>query len=316
MPRALCSLLLVLVIVSVQTYAQETDVPWLSLKRLSVTAGAAYHYNPWKKYNESMSLAQDAIRYNPNYPNPQGGLEKVFGDGTFRIRAGYRVISGFSLNVGAGFMRTGGTIRVSWNPSILVYPGGYPAPGPTRSANQEMQLNVPEYGAGFQYTYNLDDSFGISVSTLVSCCQGSFRFKHTYEYASWKYDFSADLKETKVGAVAGVELTLNAFAPLGIVSFVEYRWLRFPGLHGNGTYVYQEKQASWSYEESRPFEGRLGEADGYFGLLITPSNQSVADYVLHQLWQSAPVQPWWKTQQSAVLDLSGFGIGLGVRYAF
>lgn len=316
MPRAFRFFLLALVTASVHALAQEADVPWLSLRRLSVTATAAYHYNPWKKYNEAMSLAQDAIRYSSTYPNPHGGLEDIVGDGTFRIKAAYRVISGFSFNIGAGFVSTRGTIDVFWNPTVLIDPGGYPAPGPTRSTNQKMQLSVLEYTAGVQYTHDLNDALSLSASALVSRNQGSFQFNHTYQYASSKHDFSADLKETTVGAVAGIELAFHALAPFSVITFAEYRWLKFRDLHGSGTYVYQEKQPSWSYEYSHPFDARLGEADGYFGLLVTPSNQSPPDYLLHQLWENAAVQPWWKTQQPAVLDLSGFGIGLGVRYEF
>jgi hypothetical protein len=91
-------------------FAQQEDESWLSPSRLTLTATGSYHYAPWKKYNESLQLVQDAIRYNPAYPNPQGSLDLVKGDLTEQIEASYRVFGSFSILVSAGWIHTEGEI--------------------------------------------------------------------------------------------------------------------------------------------------------------------------------------------------------------
>jgi opacity protein-like surface antigen len=315
MLRAFCSFSLTLVILSACTNAQEADVPWLSLKRLSVMANASYHYVPWKKYNESLLVAQDAIRYSPSYPDPRGELEKVLGDGTFDFTMGYRIISGLSFGITAGYLRTGSDGYLSYNPGYTVYVGGEPVADAKQLVEQNIRFSAPYLGVGFRYTHHLTGPFRLFASASFERYYGLFSF-HYEDIQPWQRDlFSADLRETRFGFRCGVGLSLRVDESLSASAAIDYRWLRFEHLRGGGTYSSEYRGYS-SYGESYPFNAQLGEADGYFGLHIATEDQPyVSDYLLHTLWRSSAAGPWWKTQPAS-LDLSGFGLTMGLSYVF
>jgi hypothetical protein len=302
MLRAFCSLLLTLVIISAHTYAQEADVPWLSLKRLSVTGSGSYHYRPWQKYNESLALAQDALRYDPYYQNPRGTFEKILGDASFDLTALYRVIPRLSVGIRAGFLTTGGTAVVSYNRAYVTKVTIFPS-DLTKSIEQKMRLDVPHYGVGLQYALNLCESLQLSASTYVSRYLGTFSF----DYRDGTSVYTADLREGRFGLTSSVDLLCTIYGPVSIATSFEYRWLRFPRLTGNGLYT----QHAYTYTQA--FEAQLGEADGYFGLLFKNVPEGPG---IHSLWERTPSNPWWITQKPAVLDISGVGLSLGVQYAF
>jgi hypothetical protein len=302
MLRASRFFLLALVALSAHAFAQETDVPWLSLKRLSVMGSSSYHYSPWQKYNESLALAGDAFRYDPYYQNPRGTFEKVFGDASFDLTALYRLVPRLSVGIRAGLLTTGGTAAVSYNratvTTVTVLPSDF-----IRSIEQNVRLDVPHYGIGLQYALSLSKTLELSASTYVSRYLGTFSF----DYTDGTSVYTADLREGRFGLVSSVDILCTIYGPLSIASSFEYRWLKFPHLTGNGLYT----QHAYTYTQA--FEAQLGEADGYFGLLFkyVPNGPGI-----HALWERTPSVSWWITQKPAVLDISGVGLSLGVQYAF
>jgi hypothetical protein len=317
MLRASRFFLLALVALSAHAFAQETDVPWLSLKRLSVTAGVAYHYNPWKKYNKSMSLAQDAISYDSYYQNPSGHLEQILGDASYDLTLHYRILLGLSIGLRAGFLTTRTSSDVSYNPPFTSYAITSPARG-RQTISQKIEINVPYYGMGLEYTYDLTDRVAISVSTQVSRYLGSLSFENRHDYAGislWRELYTANLSERKSGVACLLDLVYRAHGSWSLVASVDYRFLGFAGLSGSGTYVTGDATSGQPSSYSHSFEARLGEADGYYGLIIRESDQPYLNIAtLYTLWSRAPVQRVWRNQKPATLDLSAFGVSLGVRY--
>ena len=297
--------------------AQQEDESWLSLSRLTITATGSYHYAPWKKYNESLQLVQDAIRYNPAYSNPRGSLDLVKGDLTGQIEASYRVFGSFSLLVSAGWMHTEGVIDFS-----TPLPSSTP-PGNT-SYFQAMWLSSFHYGVGIAYTHAVDEDLSFSVGASIVRFPVNLDFQASYQldgpvdfYVPPMYSslFKANLRQTALGFNTHVEAKLKIGGPLSIVSRLEYRWLTLKHLQGSGSEsdIYASPNSTQVYGP-RAFEAQLGESDGYFGLFIPPLN--INDYYLHSLWSRTPSKSWYDTQRPTSLDISGVGISLGVSYAF
>jgi len=289
--------------------AQKSEEPWLSLSRLTLTASSSYHYAPWKKYNESLLLVQDAVRYNPAYANPSGSLEQIKGDLTYQLEASYRVLSSFSITVNAGWMQTEGVIDFH-NP----FPGT--ASGVGEFYAQTMWLSSYHCGAGVAYTHIVNNILSISAGASIVHYPANLDFQATYQRPTAANLFSANLKESALGLHAHLEAQLSAFGPLSIVSRVEYRWLMLRNLRGSGSETDIEEYTFGTLMNGPTvFDAQLGEAGGYFGLFI-PTSQPINDHLLHGLWARTPAGPWWETQKPTSLDLSGFGISLGVSYAF
>ncbi len=287
--------------------AQQGDESWLSLSRLSLSASGSYHYAPWKKYNESLLLVQEAIRYNPAYRNPSGSLDQINGDLTYQLEASYRVFSSFSVTIVAGWLHTEGVMDFH-NVSTSSY---------SQSYFQTMWLSSFHFGAGLAYAYTLDDDLSLSAGASIIRYPANLDFQANFQSTPDAYLFSANLKESALGVHAHIEAHFSAFGRLSIVPRIEYRWLTLKNLRGRGseTDVY-----AYSYGTSiggpGTFEAQLGEAAGYFGLIISPGNGFINSHLLHQLWYLTPVGRWWETEQPTSLDLSGAGISLGVSYEF
>lgn len=293
------------------SYSQEEGENWLSAGRLSLTTSASYHYAPWERYNESMKLVQDAIRFSPTNQNPQGNLEKILGDGSIDLTAAYRLISGLSVFIRSSYLAGGGSFNLSFNPY------GYPDPIYTSYHSQKMRLEVREYGAGFRYTQRLNRRFELAAFGSVFRSLGSVQFDYRYSQTDEEDLFSVELNDGRTGISCGIELVFTTSRHFSIVSSVDYRWIKFPELQGTGTYVWRYTYDWGVYESSKPFDARLGQADGYFGLFIDSRKTGFdRDNVLHTLWGGTPTQPFWYNQRPDVLDLSGVGVSLGVRYAF
>jgi hypothetical protein len=205
--------------------AQRGDESWLSLSRLSLSASGSYHYAPWKKYNESMLLVQEAVRYNPTYTNPSGSLDKINGDFTYRLEASYRVLSSLSITVNAGWLQTEGVMDFH-DVSIS---------GFSQSYVQTMWLSSFHYGAGFAYTRMVDDELSLSAGAGVLRYPATLDFESIYQYPASAFLFSAKLKESALGVHAHVEAQLSALERFRIVSRLEYRWLTLKNLRGSGS---------------------------------------------------------------------------------
>jgi hypothetical protein len=290
--------------------AQQSDESWLSLSRLSLSASGSYHYAPWTKYNESLLLVQEAVQYNPAYRNPSGSLDQIKGDLTYQIEADYRVFSSFSVTIVAGWLHTEGVMDFhdTWGSTTSSFSDSY---------IQSMWLSSFHFGAGVAYNQIIDGDISLSAGASIVRFPANLDFQAAYLPPMTAFLFSANLKESALGVLAHVETRLRSYGPLSFVSRLEYRWLTLKNLRGRGseTDVY-----AYSYGTSiggpGTFEAQLGEAAGYFGLIMSPGNAPMNSHLLHQLWYLTPVGRWWETQQPTSLDLSGVGISLGVSYEF
>lgn len=300
--------------------AAQEEVPWLSLSRLSIAAATSYHFSPWKKYNESLQLAQDAIRYNFWYQVPRGSFEKILGDGSVELSAGYRLIEGLSVNIIAGYTSTSSDGNfVNANHENL-YPNGAPYTL-ERAINQNIRLNVQEYGLGFRYEYEITGGIHLFGLASVNQAYGNLSFEYEYMYAydlqalGARYFYSVELQDKKLSYHVGLGAVIHLYDFLSLTSSVEYRWLKLPDFYGVGTYRFQNTSANNGYEQNESFEASLGEADGYFGIHIL-SFGPPPEYILHTHLSNTTAQLWWATHKPETFDLSGIGVKIGVQIEF
>jgi hypothetical protein len=284
--------------------AQEENTPWLSFERLAVTAGSTYHFVPWKKYNESMSLAQTAISYDPYYQDPGGEFEKIRGDVSFDFALGYRIVGGLSVNLNGGYLATG-SLSTVW-----YYRGTW-----GWIMSQKVNIDVPYYGIGIQYERDVTQRLSVAASGCISRFPALFSFENRRDWVGQsRIVHTATLRETRYGMMCRCDFLCRAFGPLSVNASVNYRWLKYPNLAGNGTYTYKDEGAP-PYSRSYPFGARLGEAQGYFGIILSPEDQAHTNVgVLYDLWERTSAPRVYNNQQPAVLNLSGFGISVGIRY--
>jgi hypothetical protein len=189
--------------------------------------------------------------------------------------------------------------------------------GFSQSYFQTMWLRSIHFGAGLAYTHILNDDLSVSAGASIVRYPANLDFQARFQSPPDAYLFSANLEESALGVHAHMEALFSAFGRLSIVPRIEYRWLTLKNFHGRGSETDISSYPS-GVQIGGPgsFEAQLGEADGYFGLIISPSYGAINSHLLHRLWALTPAGQWWNTQQPTSLDLSGFGVSLGVSYAF
>lgn len=287
---------------------QEGD-PWLSLGRLSLSTSGSYHFRPWHFYNNSLSLVEDAVRYDPTYENPKGSYERIVGDMGTGLVLSYRLLEGLHIEGAGMYTMTGGSVR-------LELPQ---APFPSSVTTQDLSLRVIEWGIGVRSKFLLGDEFDLNTSLQVSRASGKLRYDYSYIPSNrQEYLFEADLNDRSTVIRAAVEGGYRLFGPLQITGGVEYRWLRFDNFEGWGNEIYRDK--GFPYESIRPFQATLGQTGGYFFGLIPTEGSSISNpHLMRTIWSRTEIFPfWWGNLQvkPASLDLSSFGIRIGVRYEF
>lgn len=311
--------LIALVLSSSLCFAQEADQNWLSLSRLSISVSSAYHFRPWDKYNEAMSIARDAINYSPDYRDPQGFVEKIRGDLDVDAFLNYRIIEGLSFSLKGTLTRTGAT-------TSLVYKNAFvddDITAPTYGIDNTLRLNTKEYGLGLRYSLSLAEGVVLTIGGTIQRAEGSMDFGYNYTYRSPIYgsrflSYSAELKDIATSRKASIELSVEVMDHLSVTSSVQFRSLEFLNLQGQGTYrntyVYPNNE---SFEYSYDLDAVLSEADGYFGVKVDDGTGGVYinDY-LHQLWARSAIQPWRRTIKPTPLDLSSFGASIGIQWSF
>lgn len=287
----------------------QQEVRWLSWERLSVSSSGSYHFRPWHFYNNSLSLVEDAVRYDPTYVNPKGSYEKIVGDMETGLVLSYRLVKGLHLEGAGMYTMTGGSVRLE-----LPRP-----PFPTSVTTQNLSLRITEWGLGVRSTIALGDEFDLQTSLHVSRASGKVRYEYAYIPSSpQEYLFEADLNDRSTVIRAVVEGGYRLFGPLQITAGVEYRWLRFDNFEGWGNEISRDK--GFPYESIRPFQASLGQTDGYFFGLVPLEGSYISNpHLMRTIWNRTEIFPfWWGNLEvkPASLDLSSFGIRIGVRYEF
>lgn len=316
MTRLLLILVTIASLLPCSVIAQD-EVPWLSLSRLSLTASSSYHFSPWKKYNESLQLAQEAIQYDSYYAAPKGSFEKILGDGTIEVDIGYRLVEELSLYAIGGYTTTSSDDNFSYTVLGLGTNGEFIVLVEPRFS-QKVKLNIFEYGIGARYSYEISKGVKIFSSTSASRSDAKFNFDYEYQRLSQRYVYSVEMLDAKYSYRVGVGIQVNLFGPINLNSSIEYRWLKFADFQGDGTYLEQYNNPNSSYEYSQTFQTHLGESDGYFGIYsLMPNRPIINEHLLHILWRRTSVgATWYSTKKPATLELSGIGINLGVQLEF
>ena len=310
--------LIALALSSSLCFAQEADQNWLSLSRLAISVSSAYHFRPWDKYNDAIAVARDAINYDPIYRNPQGSVQKIRGDLGVDARLDYRIIEGLSFSLNGTLMRTGAT-------TVLSYKSGYndvTATAPIYGIENTLRLNTNEYGLGLRYSFELAHGLELRIGGAIQRAEGSMDFEYDYTYgvpgSSTRFSYSANLKDIAMSRKASIELSVVLLDQLSVTTSVQFRSLAFLNLHGRGTYKNAYGYTNGQhFESSVDFDAALAEADGYFGVKVDDGAGGVyINEYLHQLWARSPAQPWRQTIRPTTLDLSSFGVSIGIQWSF
>lgn len=287
-------------------FGQE-EVPWLSLERLSISTSGSYHFRPWHFYNNSLSLVEQAVRYDAAYTNPAGSYEKIVGDMGTGLVISYQLLEGLHIEGLGLYTMTGGSVRleqprISFPPSVTI---------------QDLSLRVIEWGIGVRSTFSLGNEFDLNTALHVSRASGELRYDYGYIPTNrQEYLFEADLNDRSSAVRAAVEVSYRLFGLFQLTGGVEYRWLRFDNLEGWGKEIYRDK--GFPYEGIRPFQAKLAQTKGYFFGLIPSDGSYISNaHLMRTLWTRTEIYPsWWNNLEPASLDLSSFGFRIGVRYEF
>lgn len=300
------------------TLIAQEDLPWLSLNRLSVSISSSYHYRPWTSYNASLRKAQDAVRYDPSYRNPEGSFEKILGDLGIDLSISYFIFEDLSFNVIGGYTGTQSKLDLTYLSSLSPMPSP-----PNTNVNQELRLGLTEIGGGVRYQQRLAENLHLVFGGTIVSSQLRFLFNYELNTAlidgkhpRTKYSFAATLsdKATSVRALVGLRWSFLSF--LSSIAEIDYRWLRFESVRGTGKQITEYLTPTYN-AFTKDFNALLGETDGYFGILLSPMTGPLDEHLLHiPLWGRTDVLPYWETRRPVGLDLSGFGVRLGVQFDF
>lgn len=295
---------MVLPLLSSSLLAQD-EVPWLSLSRLTVSSAATYHYRPWNFYNNSLSLVEQAVRYDFVYTNPSGSFEKILGDAGGEISASYRILSGLSLEVFGSYGETGGAVHLTYGPPSL-----------TIVIEQEISLRLYEFGSGIRYIFKPLENVSLAAVVRISKAYGTMDYEFLFLPPwQWKHLYQAELKDRTTVSRIGLEATYPLWNNVKLIGSVEYRWMSFDKLEGAG------KETNYygsgpDYENS--FRARLAQINGYFfGVEAIEGTHIYTEHLMHTLWSRTELYAqWWSNREPAILDLSSLGLKLGVSYEF
>ena len=287
--------------------SSQTDTEWLTLHRVSLSVSGSYHDRPWNKYNESVALEQEAFNYQPAYPSPSGSFKKIIGDAAIDAVIGYRVFGNLTINAVGGYTGTGSKSHVSW-----IY-----SPTDQPQIIQNVAFRFLEYGAGLQYGREVSDNLHVSGSLRVCRAEGIYNYDYFVDYGGQRYWVNAKLQQPRIDYRAALEVAYKVYGPLSLLSSLEYRWLKFPNLRGTGTYSTEYDNTGLGPSKPVTFASGLIQADGYFGM--DPGSPFLpAAGVLFFPWSRARIQNNYGIfyGSPAILDLSGFGMNVGVRVEF
>jgi len=252
---------------------------------------------------------EEAVRYDPTYTNPAGSYEKIIGDMGTGLVLSYRLWEGFHIEGVGRYTMTGASVRLE-QPRISF---------PPSLTQQDLSLRVMEWGIGVRSTFLLGNEFDLNTALHISRASGKLRYDYAYiPTHRQEYVYEADLNDQNTVIRAAVEGGYRLFGPLQITAGVEYRWLRFDNLEGWGNEIYRDK--GFPYEGIRPFQAKLAQTKGYFFGLIPSEGSYISNpHLMRTIWNRTEIFPfWWGNLEvkPASLDLSSFGLRIGVRYEF
>jgi hypothetical protein len=289
------------ILIPFSLFAQE-EAGWLCLQRLSLTASGGYSYRPWNKLNESLRIATEAVNYDPAYPSPIGSAQKILGDITGELALSYRIAFGLRILVVGDITATSSNTTVQSAPTFGT------------ETTQDLHFKMLGYGAGAEYRFELGEA--LDVTPFIVICQEHATIDYSYHITwdpSYGYWFDARLKDSRMGICTGIRFAFHIVEGVSVISGIEYRHVEFPNLHGDGTFVPLNNELP----HTQPFEAVLAEGNGYFGIVAKSPSSYIPSYLLRTLWwRAGPAQSLEDSITPTSLDLSAFGITLGVRIDF
>ena len=297
-----CYLLIIcLTSFTLSLFAQE-ETSWISVERLSLTASGSYSYRPWNNLNESLRIATEAINYDPAYPSPTGSAQKIMGDIAGELAFSYRVAYGFRVLV------VGDITATSSNTTLQS------APKSGTETTQDIHFKMLGYGAGAEYRFELGEA--LDVTPFIVIRQEHATVDYSYHITwdpSYGYWFDARLKDSRMGTSTGIRVAFRIVEGVRVMSGIEYRHVEFPNLHGDGTFVPLNNELP----HTQPIEAVLAVGNGYFGIDAKSRSSYIPSNLLRTLWwRAGPAQSLENSITPTSLDLTAFGITLGVRIDF
>jgi hypothetical protein len=298
---------LIVLLLTVQPLSAQDEMPWLSLDRLTVSSSATYHYRPWNFYNNSLSLVEQAVRYDPTYSKPSGSFEKIVGDVGGELCASYRILSGFSLEILGSYAGTDAALELV---------NEYSSPPVRDMTTQEIFFSVYEVGFGARYSLEFIENLRFAAVVRLSKAFGTMEYEYLFIPSwNWKYTLQTKLQDRTIVPRVAFEASYPLWHNLKFTGSVEYRWMSFDRLEGSGK-ITRSHGSGPDYEDT--FRARLAQIKGYFfGVEPIDGTYIINEHLTRTLWSRTELwSQQWFAKGPARLDLSSFGFKLGLSYEF
>lgn len=281
-----------------------------SPQRFSVQFGSAYHFNPWKNYNNALATVSQEIRLNRFYIEPIGYYEKINGDLSAQAGLGYHLPE---ISPHLSLLLSGQFARLDAGFEFYPDPGKIPAQFISPAFHQEINFRFWSAGAGLLYRLPLTEKWSVQASAGVDRFSANLDLQ--WRYWPWTQgplpagegeQLSAKLEDDCWGGQARLLLAWKRFGPVSLLAGAEYRFAKFKSFEGLATHVFSRE---------RPFVAELVEASNYFGVRVKeqPGLEQDMIYLSPLTFQTLPDET---SRVPATIDLSGLGLTLGLQMEF
>ena len=287
-------------------FAQVKDPYWLSLKRLSFSINAAYHFNPWHNYNNAVAKVVHQIRLDSFFHEPTGFYEKINGDAILRGGLGYQIFGGFNVSLTGQYGKT--------NSVFEFFPDSTRLPPDVTSVthHQNMSFKIRSLGLALNYQIPINRKLALNSRVGVDRYAGQLKmsFRHTRAWrgplpADEGFRVSAKMNEDTWGWNISAGLIWKLSQKISILTAIDYRNVEFSRLEG---------PAIFKTFEACPFTAELVEATNYFGLGVKEIKDPDCSVFLPAL--TFLTEPSQEARVPATVNLTSVGLRVGLMIGF
>ncbi|HEY9164791.1 MAG TPA: hypothetical protein VIS48_01385 [Candidatus Kryptonia bacterium] len=292
--------------------AQDSIATGSFLDRLSVSLTGSYHYAPWKGFNNSLTVLESEIEFDPLYQQTSGWCKQGIGDGASQAKVYFSMTNGIDL------VATGAMLQSTASDNLVNYFEQTYDIGEFTNESTIFRLRSYSVGVGVRYHLNITEGVSIICEAFGERAFGRLHFEYAGTNSYFNFVASADMSANTWGGVASVGVRARLYGPISLLSSVDYRYLKFRDFEGSGNYLF--KLHNWGLPtvtaDSLVSPVKLIEADPYFGVHFinthaTPYSSRYVPYYHTNYYDDIP-----GPETPAILDLSGFGLSIGVEYEF
>lgn len=290
--------LIIVVLTQVSAYAQESGADLSPSGNFSISIASNYHFSPWNKLNDMLGVIGEQVKFNPSaYQNTTGSYDRINGDISLRLKAGYGVFEPAWIFLTSSYVRTGSDMKLN-NSYEFLWAG-------TADQSMSFGLNIYSVGAGAECTFRVSRLFSLMASALGERSFGVLHFESESTSPSQLLKSAADMKSEVWSGQASVGVRMPLCGRISLLGAIDYRLLRFPVFTGSGSYVGTILPSStWVSVNS---SAKLVEGEHYLGVLYEPRGLQSPYPASYELTPSS------RGDTPAILNMSGMGGSLGIE---